>query len=78
MCNDAAKSPVHCPRAHRARRRFIDPAVAHRRLIDFEGHRRLIDFEGVFYARAAVFSTSYEGEAPLAKNLRRFFVFVLQ
>ena len=46
-----------------------------------QAHRargRLIDFEGVFYARAAVFSTSYEEEAPLAKNLRRFFVFVLQ
>lgn len=46
-----------------------------------QAHRargRLIDFEGVFYARAAVFSTSYEEEAPFAKKLRRFFVFVLQ
>lgn len=41
-------------------------------------HGLLIDFEGVFYARAAVFSTSYEEEAPLAKKLCRFFVFVLQ
>ena len=74
--------------AHRACGRLINfTATACGRLIDFEGHRRLIDCRiagigvatgGASRARAAVFSTSYEEEAPLAKKLCRFFVFVLQ